>query len=165
MNWEEVGAIGQMLGSIAVLVTLGYLAVQLRHARAEVRRSVSQGRSAAARELAMQSAGNELLPRANYKAHLALGGRPHAIQQPLADAGLTNDEIGAVIWSQFAFWAYRQSTVTQIHELTVGERAEFDIAIRNAYGQGVGRLWYSTSKATLNPDAVRYIDNLLAQPG
>ena len=98
MNWEEVGAIGQMLGSIAVLVTLGYLAVQLRHARAEVRRSVSQGRSAAARELAMQSAGNELLPRANYKAHLALGGRPHAIQQPLADAGLTNDEIGAVIW-------------------------------------------------------------------
>jgi len=42
MNWEEVGAIGQVLGSIAVFITLGYLAVQLRHARAEMQRSPSQ---------------------------------------------------------------------------------------------------------------------------
>jgi hypothetical protein len=27
-----------------------------------------------------------------------------------------------------------------------------------------GRLWYEMTKATLNADAVRYIDNLLAQP-
>jgi hypothetical protein len=27
-----------------------------------------------------------------------------------------------------------------------------------------GRLWYKMTKATLNADAVRYIDNLLAQP-
>ena len=33
MNWNEVGAIGQVLGSIAVFVTLGYLAVQLRRIR------------------------------------------------------------------------------------------------------------------------------------
>jgi hypothetical protein len=29
MNWEEVGAIGQVLGSIAVFVTLAYLARQI----------------------------------------------------------------------------------------------------------------------------------------
>ena len=33
MNWEAIAAIGQMLGSVAVLVTLGYLAMQLRHGR------------------------------------------------------------------------------------------------------------------------------------
>jgi hypothetical protein len=164
MNWEEVGAIGQMLGSAAVLVTLWYLAVQQRHAREEVRRSVSQSRAAAVRELAIHYADNEVASSASFKAHLALGGQPHAIHKPLLDAGLTNEEIGAVIWREFAFWAYRQSTVMQIHELTAGERAEFDISIRISYGHGVGRLWYSTSKATLNPDAVRYIDNLLAQP-
>jgi hypothetical protein len=27
MNWDEVGAIGQVLGSIAVFITLEYLAV------------------------------------------------------------------------------------------------------------------------------------------
>jgi len=47
MNWDAIGAIGQMLGSIAVLVTLIYLGVQLRHVRAETRRSMNQGRAAA----------------------------------------------------------------------------------------------------------------------
>src|SRR5215831_3575171 len=42
MNWEEVGAIGQLLGSVAVFVTLVYLATQVRFARAEYMRSISQ---------------------------------------------------------------------------------------------------------------------------
>jgi len=47
MEWDAVGAIGEVLGSVAVLVTLGYLAVQVKHARAETRRALSQGRSEA----------------------------------------------------------------------------------------------------------------------
>lgn len=31
MNWEAIGAVGEILGAIAVLITLGYLAVQIRH--------------------------------------------------------------------------------------------------------------------------------------
>ncbi len=81
------------------------------------------------------------------------------------DAGLTNDEIAAAIFHQYAFWAYRASTVMQIDELTAGQRAEFDVGTRNSYGSGFGGLWYGTSKAALDPDAVRYVDNLLAQPG
>ena len=30
MNWEAIGAIGEVLGAAAVVVTLGYLAVQIR---------------------------------------------------------------------------------------------------------------------------------------
>ena len=30
MNWEAIGAIGEVLGAIAVLVTLAYLAIQIR---------------------------------------------------------------------------------------------------------------------------------------
>ena len=30
MNWEALGAIGETLGAVAVLITLGYLAVQVR---------------------------------------------------------------------------------------------------------------------------------------
>ena len=32
MNWDAVGAIAEMIGGIAVLVTLIYLAIQVRHA-------------------------------------------------------------------------------------------------------------------------------------
>ena len=30
MNWEGIGAVGEILGAIAVMITLGYLAVQIR---------------------------------------------------------------------------------------------------------------------------------------
>ena len=30
MNWDAIGAIGEILGAIGVIVTLGYLAVQIR---------------------------------------------------------------------------------------------------------------------------------------
>jgi hypothetical protein len=44
-----------------------------------------------------------------------------------------------------------------------GERAEFDGGVRFAYGTVPwNRLWYETMKPRLNPDTVRYIDNLLA---
>lgn len=33
MNWEAIGAIAEILGAVAVLVTLAYLAVQVRHVR------------------------------------------------------------------------------------------------------------------------------------
>jgi hypothetical protein len=46
------------------------------------------------------------------------------------------------------------------------ERVGFDISIRQSYdgGRFVDAPWYTNRKAPLNPDAVRYVDNLLAQP-
>jgi len=35
MNWEALGAIGEMIGALAVVVTLAYLAVQVRASTAE----------------------------------------------------------------------------------------------------------------------------------
>jgi hypothetical protein len=37
MNWEAIGAIGQVLGSAAVFVSLGYLAVQIRRSTAQAK--------------------------------------------------------------------------------------------------------------------------------
>ncbi len=34
MNWEAIGAIGEIIGAIAVVATLGYLALQIRHQNA-----------------------------------------------------------------------------------------------------------------------------------
>ena len=33
MNWEAIGAIGEIVGALAVVLTLGYLANQVRHAK------------------------------------------------------------------------------------------------------------------------------------
>ena len=76
MNWEEVGAIGQVLGSIAVFITLGYLAVQVRHARQEARRAISQSRGETLRQLYRQARQRTNLTPLTTKANAALGRQP-----------------------------------------------------------------------------------------
>jgi hypothetical protein len=51
MNWDAIGAIGQMLGSLAVLITLAYLTVQVRQNTLVYRATAHMGRYAFAREM------------------------------------------------------------------------------------------------------------------
>ncbi len=47
MNWDAIGAIGEVFGAIAVVVSVGYLAIQ-------VRKQTEESKLAATRELAAQ---------------------------------------------------------------------------------------------------------------
>jgi len=42
MNWDAIGAIGEIIGAIAVVVTLIYLSIQVRHSNREARASTLQ---------------------------------------------------------------------------------------------------------------------------
>ena len=58
MNWDAIGAIAEMLGSIAVVVTLVFLAAQLRSNSAMVRNSVLQSQASAMSDWASRLAGD-----------------------------------------------------------------------------------------------------------
>ena len=45
-NWEAIGAIGEILGAIAVVATLAYLAVQIRESRTATAADIYQTRAA-----------------------------------------------------------------------------------------------------------------------
>ena len=167
MNWEEVGAIGQVLGSIAVLVTLGYLSIQVRHARQEVRRSINQSRFETIRKFNMTYATDERLNSLRSKSHILLGGQEFAFARELIDrTGMTREEASALSWDQQAWWQYRTEMIPHLDELTQSERKMFEFGIRQYRDFPLSKLWYETSRQTiLNPDIVRYVDNLLAQPG
>ena len=45
MNWDAIGAIGEIIGAIAVVATLGYLATQIRQSRKATLADVYQGRA------------------------------------------------------------------------------------------------------------------------
>ena len=47
INWEAIGAIGEIIGAIAVVATLGYLAVQVRHSKEATQANTQSLRSAA----------------------------------------------------------------------------------------------------------------------
>ena len=42
MNWEAIGAVGEVLGALGVIATLGYLAVQIRQNTRSIRTSAFQ---------------------------------------------------------------------------------------------------------------------------
>jgi hypothetical protein len=127
MNWEAIGAVGQMLGSIAVFITLGYLAVQVRHARQTGQRALSQGRSQALRSLLTQQA-DERMIRLALKTNAALGGQSTPFVRALM-------------------------------------RRQFDVPLRSYGRPGPFRVFYQHYIRQLgHPDAIRYIENLLAQP-
>ena len=42
MNWEAIGAVGEVLGAVGVIATLGYLAVQIRQNTRTVKSSAYQ---------------------------------------------------------------------------------------------------------------------------
>jgi hypothetical protein len=165
MNWEEVGAIGQVFGSGAVLATLGFLSIQVRDARQETRRALSQNRAEATRQLFMQ-ANTEWLVRNFNKAESAIGGTPMPFVQELMDrAGMTNAEASSVHLTQQAFWAHQAQLVPFVDDLTNGERSEFDLGLQTLYGgaSALTSLWYAFNKSGLNPDAVHYVDTLVAR--
>ncbi len=76
MGIVELGALGEFVGSIAVLATLIYLTFQVREARAESRASLLQHRSDAARNLWISEASNPQLVAALVKGDRALGAEP-----------------------------------------------------------------------------------------
>lgn len=167
MNWTAISAIGQLLATLAVFASLGYVAVQLRHARDEVRRSIHDSRAEVARNLLLTRATDTRLTHAYVKATVALsapdGPLPAFVDAVMARTGLSIEDAAALYWEQLAWWQYRLQVIPYVDDLPPGPRVEFESGIRRNYrDQPLERLFYETTKAGLPPAAVRYIDGLLA---
>ena len=64
-----------------------------------------------------------------------------------------------------ARWNNTSQTILYIDDLPPGDRAQFDNTTRGGFSEPLAHLWYESVKGDYNPDVVRYVDNLLAQPG
>jgi hypothetical protein len=61
MNWDAIGAIGEIVGAAAVVLTLGYLALQIRHSKQATTDSNRIARSNGVREWLLVMASNDRL--------------------------------------------------------------------------------------------------------
>jgi len=164
MNWEALGAIGETFGALAVFITLGYLAVQVRHARSDSRRALSQSRGEGIRGLFAQGT-DERINRFSVKANTALGTPPNQFVAALMDqAGLTRDEATVLFQHHSGWWNYTIQIIPHIDEMSAIERHQFDQGIVFRHGRdGVGRLAYEMARPLAHPDVFHYIDNVLAR--
>jgi hypothetical protein len=184
MNWHAIGAIGQILGSLATFVTVGYLVVQVHDAEREMKRSIAQSRAERNIELNLGAATSERLAEIHAKGNLALvvgtPPTPHEAMPPqvveamksapplIAAAttrlGFTPSEIFMLSAEQSARWNNTSYTLLYVDELPPGEREQFDRTTRGFFSEPLVRFWFDLSKSSFSPDAVRYVENLLAQP-
>src|SRR5262245_21853006 len=163
MNWDAVAAIGQAVSALALIIVI----VQVRHARQEVRRSASQQRAEALGELYLTRATNERLLATRMQAELALRGAGTSdFGSALMEVGITREQSAALFHEEMAWYNARWPGIAFSEDLTAGQRRENEVNLRGIYeGSGVSAIWYRSTKQFLNPEFVRYIDNLLVQPG
>jgi len=204
MNWNAVGAVGQILGSLATFVTVGYLVVQVHDTERDIKRSIAQGRAERNMEINLAES-DERIATIRVKgvmgliasdAHL-MPDRPPvaaAFEEFVRKAGLTPDQVASLqsaangrvppfldaltrqagltveeavsLNSVFqARWNNTSQTILYIDDLPPGDRAQFDNTTRGGFSEPLAHLWYESVKSDYNPDVVRYVDHLLAQPG
>jgi hypothetical protein len=147
VNWEAIGAIGELLSAVAVLVTLIYLAVQVRNARTEMQHSVLQYRDQTVQTLMLEQVRNPLLLSAYAKAAVTYGS--NELTSAVGEAvGLTQEEAQAYSIYYISWWFYRAETIRNIEELSPSQREDFDSNILNNYSNGLGKVWFEAWKGT-----------------
>ena len=103
MNWEAIGAIGEIVGAIAVIATLGYLAYQIKEQTKQYRSAATRERGQRISDSLYQLADSEHLVPAFLRMQLASGPRSGA--QAIVD--LTGNELEDA--SRYSF--HRQATL------------------------------------------------------
>ena len=165
MTIAELGSMGEFVGSIAVVLTLIYLAGQVRYAKTEARRALSQGRSEAIRDL-IRWGSNEKLIGLNMKIRDALGSDPFRLGpfvSTLMDrAGLSREDVMLVLADQAMHWSISLHMISNVEELSAPERHEFERVLRIRYApDSAGRLYYDAIKPQVHPFVVTYLDDVL----
>ena len=112
MNWDAIGALGEIIGALAVLITLIYLAVQVRQAKHQLDLNSAQARAVHMRDLLMPIATDPSLASIMLKA-----GHP-----PYGDFGLNSEEA-----HRFGAWCHAWMQIEQGNHYLLPEGAHDDL--------------------------------------
>jgi hypothetical protein len=171
MNWDAIGAVSEGLGALAVFITLAYLAVQVRQTREDVRRSISQARAEAQRQVHAAYRDprvNAALIRAMDTERELRGEEPIAgfTQYAAERWGISREDAFLLFSVNIEAWEARLMVIPHADQLSALERHHFDAMIRGLYGEGSrssARAFYELYiKPTQHPDAVAYVERVLA---
>ncbi len=126
MNWDMLSAIGEILGSIAVFVTLIYLTIQTRQSTAAIRANTRQEMLAADQQYIMSFVHDPKLETIRYK------------------PGLTDDEKVRLGFLLITFIRMRENNWLQYQNGVLDEQTwnTYRNAIRALMGNPRARTWW-----------------------
>lgn len=160
MNWEAIGALGEIVGALAVVLTLAYLAIQVRHAKAAAADTNRLERSKGVRDMMLASAADSGL-RENLTKGLQLSNYYNEIASNL---NMSSDEAASFDWAMlYWFWLHWGQYASTTKESDVEElRNVISGFYRNP---GVRVCWEKSpwARPVLEKDFVNFVDEILAQ--
>ena len=160
MNWEAIGALGEIVGALAVVLTLAYLAIQVRHAKEAAADTNRRERSKGGRDMMLASAADSGL-RENLTKGLQLSDYYNEIASNL---NMSSDEAASFDWAMlYWFWLHWGQYASTTKESDVEElRNVISGFYRNP---GVRVCWEKSpwARPVLEKDFVNFVDEILAQ--
>ena len=161
MNWDAIGAVSEGLGSLAVFLTLVYLAVQIRQSERGAQRDVQRMSMDLIQAPLVALATSPWLAEAQVKARRSLG-LPVRGQFLVQDAGLSEAEALALSTYFQAVWTHHQASFRYLDTYPAQEPGLARI-VGQVYSDPLRARWYEASRAFLDPAMVRWVDGILAR--
>lgn len=158
MNWDAIGAVGDFVSAMAVVVTLIYLAIQVRHAKTATADQSRIYRATAVREIMMETFNNEALRMAQTK---SWGMEPY--YQDMAERlGTTIEEATMLDWGNgYYFWMWWGQYASTTEEK---DQKELEHIVESLGGTpGMRSHWEESplSRPLLDEDFVKFVDKIL----
>jgi hypothetical protein len=155
MNWEAIGAIGEILGALGVIFSVLYLAYQVRGDRKAVLANTRQMRQNGVRELTLAVAESEYLIPAIVKTSEAAP----ATKLLMNEYDLTREEAQRL--GSLSLANLRQMETNLKMEMNDDEYDQTINTIRNALS-GYSGIWWQEGKAMFSREFVKKADGLIA---
>ena len=154
MNWEAVGAVGQVVGAFAVVITLVYLAAQVRQNTRGMRRSATAEATAAFREWAHQVNADKSTRQVYLKGLRGL-------------ENLVEDEIPHFWGLIFNLFKIAEQLHLQHSNgaMEAGVWTGWEYTLTGVLTTAGCQKYYQERRRAFNPNFQKWMDNLLPDPG
>jgi len=153
MNWDAIGAIGEIIGAVAVVLTLGYLALQIRQNTHELRassfRDVFTSYSNARRSTLENSDVSELHFKALDRPDEMTGAERYRLEQLYTEITWATYQLNAAIAEGFMESRLWEPSKSFLSEHLASE---------------TGRSWWARSRAMFDDTFVEEITKSISGP-
>ena len=166
MSIMELGALGEFVASMVVLVTLIYLTMQVKQTKELAQQASLESRNTNVREMFLAVASSDRLTPAMAKANEALRAEySRPVRILMEEGNLTLEEAMRLeAWNVAMVRNHQTQYRTYAPE---DERDALNANVRRAYTGPVGRLFWEHFRdvGSQSPDFVAHVDKLLAEGG
>ena len=158
MNWDAIGAIGEVLGALAVVATLLYLAIQVRHAKTATTDATRLNRANGVQAMLLAMATDDALRSSVNKAQ---GTGPY-INELSTRLSISADEAQRVdMYASYWFWLHWSQYASSTSPKDISELKNLvNTFYRFPYMEACWEL-SPAGRQILDPDFVAFVDNVL----